>query len=130
LIESILYFGILPENLGLFRFVSVCFGLFWFVLEQFVSVDSLLQNTKTESFDVSIEPKQTEDQPKQFDREHILLFFNNLGLFRFVLKQFCLFQFFKYRFETPKQTKTNRKKAKHNQNRSCFGLFRFEQFFF
>jgi hypothetical protein len=30
---------------------------------------------ETESFDVSIEPKQTEDQPKQFDREHILLFF-------------------------------------------------------
>ncbi len=33
--------------------------------------------TKTESFDVSIEPKQTEDQPKQFDREHILLFFTD-----------------------------------------------------
>jgi hypothetical protein len=34
--------------------------------------------TKTEGFDVSLEPKQTEDQPiepKQFDREHILLFF-------------------------------------------------------
>ncbi len=30
--------------------------------------------TKTESFDVSIEPKQTEDQPKQFYWEHILLF--------------------------------------------------------
>ena len=30
--------------------------------------------TETESFDVSIEPKQTEDQPKQFYREHILLF--------------------------------------------------------
>jgi hypothetical protein len=30
--------------------------------------------TQTESFDVSIEPKQTEDQPKQFYREHILLF--------------------------------------------------------
>ncbi len=29
-------------------------------------------STETESFDVSIEPKQTEDQPKQFDREHIL----------------------------------------------------------
>ncbi len=29
--------------------------------------------TETEIFDVSIEPKQTEDQPKQFDREHILL---------------------------------------------------------
>ncbi len=25
--------------------------------------------TETENFDVSIEPKQTEDQPKQFDRE-------------------------------------------------------------
>jgi hypothetical protein len=31
--------------------------------------------TETESFDVSIELKQTEDQPKLFDREHILLFF-------------------------------------------------------
>ncbi len=30
--------------------------------------------TETESFDVSIGPKQTEDQPKQFYREHILLF--------------------------------------------------------
>ncbi len=28
--------------------------------------------TQTESFDVSIEPKQTEDLPKQFEREHIL----------------------------------------------------------
>jgi hypothetical protein len=40
-------------------------------------------NTETESFDVSIEPKQTEDQPKQFDREHILrIFTENLGFFR------------------------------------------------
>jgi hypothetical protein len=31
--------------------------------------------TETESFDVSIEPKQTEDQPKQFDIEHLLVFF-------------------------------------------------------
>jgi hypothetical protein len=28
--------------------------------------------TKTESFDVSIEPKQTEDQPKQFKSEYVL----------------------------------------------------------
>jgi hypothetical protein len=27
---------------------------------------------ETESFDVSIEPKQTEDQPKQFKREYVL----------------------------------------------------------
>jgi hypothetical protein len=31
--------------------------------------------TETESFQVSIEPKQTEDQPKQFDREDIKVFF-------------------------------------------------------
>jgi hypothetical protein len=34
--------------------------------------------TETGSFDVSIEPKQTEDQPKQFDREYILLFFHKI----------------------------------------------------
>ncbi len=40
--------------------------------------------TETESFDVSIEPKQTKDQRKQFDRKHNLLFFTeNLGFFRF-----------------------------------------------
>ncbi len=31
--------------------------------------------TETESFNVSNEPKQTGEQPKKFDREHILLFF-------------------------------------------------------
>jgi hypothetical protein len=52
------------------RVVSFCFGLFrnsLFRLFRF--------HTEKESFDVSIEPKQTEDQPKQFDREHILVFF-------------------------------------------------------
>jgi hypothetical protein len=48
--------------------------LFWFLSKQLY--------TETESFDVSIEPKQTEDQPKQFDREHILVFFRK---FRVVL---------------------------------------------
>jgi hypothetical protein len=39
--------------------------------------------TEIESFDVSIEPKQTEDQLNQFDREHGLLFFTeNLGFFQ------------------------------------------------
>jgi hypothetical protein len=37
----------------------------------FFSVVSL---TETERFGVSIEPKQTEEQPKQFDRELILVF--------------------------------------------------------
>jgi hypothetical protein len=34
--------------------------------------------TKTASFGVSIKPKQTEDQPKQFEREHILVFFRKI----------------------------------------------------
>ncbi len=45
--------------------------------------------TETESFGVSIEPKQTEEQPKQFDIEHVLVFFRKFrdvsvcfGLFR------------------------------------------------
>ena len=39
--------------------------------------------TETESFDVSIEPKQTKDKQKQFDREHILQFCTeNLWFFR------------------------------------------------
>jgi hypothetical protein len=42
--------------------------------------------TEMERFGVSIEPKQTEEQPKQFDRDHNLVFFSeNLGLFQFVL---------------------------------------------
>ncbi len=44
--------------------------------------------TETESFGVSLEPKQTEEQPKQFDREHILVLFQKIfgcfGLFWFV----------------------------------------------
>jgi hypothetical protein len=59
--EHIFFFS--QENLGLFRFV----------LKQFASVFCFYM--ETESFDVSIESKQTEDQPKQFDREHIFVFF-------------------------------------------------------
>jgi hypothetical protein len=47
--------------------------------------------TKKESFDVSIEPKQIEDQLNQFVREHGLLFFTeNLGFFQ----SFSVFSFF------------------------------------
>ncbi len=55
--------------------------MFWFGSKQFVSVVSLLY--RTESFDVSIEPKQTEDQAKQLERESIFCYFSeNFGLFR------------------------------------------------
>jgi hypothetical protein len=51
--------------------------------------------TETESFNVLIEPKQTEDQPKQFDREHTMLFFTeNLGFSRFFPVFFGFFVFF------------------------------------
>ncbi len=54
--------------------------------------------TETESFGVSIEPKQTEDQPKQFDREHKLVFFHNIlcsfKLFWFILVCFGSFEFY------------------------------------
>ncbi len=65
--------------------------------------------TETESFDVSIEPKQKKDQPK---REHILQFFTeNLWFFRFfrffsrffrfVSKQFVsVFRLFRFNTET------------------------------
>jgi hypothetical protein len=45
--------------------------------------------TETESFGVSIELKQTEEQPKQCDREHILVFFRK---FRVVSVCFGLFR--------------------------------------
>jgi hypothetical protein len=52
--------------------------------------------TETESFGVSIEPKETEDQPKQFDREHILKIFQQIlccfMLFRFVSVRFVCFE--------------------------------------
>jgi hypothetical protein len=63
--------------------------------------------TETESFAVSIEPKQTGDQPKQFDREHILLFFTeNAEFFRFfsvfsrIFSVFSFFSVFSVCFET------------------------------
>jgi hypothetical protein len=60
-------------------FFSQNFGLFWFVLVCFETVCfGCFDSTETESFDVSIEPKQTEDQPKQFDREHTLVFFRKI----------------------------------------------------
>jgi hypothetical protein len=65
-----LFWYFFPENLGFFWFVSVCFGLFQNSLYRLFCF-----YTKTESFDVLIEPKQAEDKPKQFDREHILVFF-------------------------------------------------------
>jgi hypothetical protein len=55
--------------------------------------------TETESFDVSIEPKQTKDQPKQFDKEHILQFFyRKFMVFSFFSVFFLVFSVFSFFF--------------------------------
>ncbi len=81
--EHILLF--FTENLGFPDF----FHFFRFFFGPLVSF-----YTETKSFDVSIEPKQIEDPPKQFKREYIWVFFRQFRDFRFVTKQFCLFQLF------------------------------------
>jgi hypothetical protein len=56
-------------------------------------------------------------------------FSKNFGLFRFVTKQICFFRLFRYRLETPKQTKifsfwfheTNRNKRETDLVSVCFG---------
>ncbi len=68
------------ESIFWYFFHKIKGCLFWFVLKLFVLV--VWFNTETESFDVSIEPKLTEDHLKQFDREHILVIFTE---FRVVL---------------------------------------------
>jgi hypothetical protein len=58
----------------------VFFGLFQNSLFRFFRF-----YTETESFDISIKPKQTKDPPKQVKREYIWVFKKKkLGLFRFV----------------------------------------------
>ncbi len=68
LIESIFCY-LFTENLGFFRFFRF-FGLFWNSLFRFSRFYA-----ETESVDILIEPKQTEDPPKQFKRESIWVFF-------------------------------------------------------
>jgi hypothetical protein len=75
--------------------------------------------TETEIFDVSTEPKQTEDQPKQFDREHISVFLEEIKefsvFFRFVLVCFeivcpgCFASIPKQRVSMFRLTETNRR---------------------
>jgi hypothetical protein len=115
------------ENVGFFRF----FFSFFFSLFRFISFFSVFSVCfKTVCFGcfasipkqrVSIEPKQTEDPHPNSLKESIFgNFSENLGLFRFVTKQICLFRLFQYRlkhrnkpkfflFGFTKQTETNTK---------------------
>jgi hypothetical protein len=109
------------EHIWVFFRKCRVFPFFWFfrfVSKQFVSVVSLLYQNR----DVSIEPKQTEDQPKQFEREHIWVFFWKFRVVLFCFKTVLFISVVSILVETPNKPK----QTKHNQNRSCFGLFRFK----
>ncbi len=77
---------------------------------------------------------------QEYDRQRTLgkymidFFSEHSGLFRFVLKQFCLFRLFRYRFETPKQTKFFFGFTKQPETNAKQILFRFvsvrTEFFF
>jgi hypothetical protein len=58
--------------------------------------------TETKSFGVSIEPKQTEEQSKQCDREHIWYFFRKVRIVSvcFGLLRNSLFRLFQFNTET------------------------------
>ncbi len=103
----------------MFRFVLVCF-------KTVCSVVSVLYRNR----------KFRLKRNKQKTNQNSLIvsifryFSENLGLFRFASKQFCLFQMFRYRFEIPKQTeifccwfhKTNQNTTKTDLVSVCFGL--------
>ncbi len=106
------------ENLGFFRFFPFIFGFFQLVSKQFVSVVSLLYRN---SF-----------------KESIFEYFSeNLGLCRFVSVCYETVLYVSIVSIQVRNTETNRifqflvsrNKPKQTQNRSCFGLFRFESKF-
>ncbi len=114
---------------------SVCFSCFNTGLKH--------RNKPSKKFG-SFAKKQTEKQPKQIEFWFVLVWTENKNyrfrgspnrerffwrFFRFVLRKFCLFRLFRYRSETPKQTKkkvfwfceTNRKSTETDWVSVCFG---------
>ncbi len=97
-------------------FVTVCFG---------VSVVSLLYQNREFRLIRNIQ----KTHPNSLKKSIFGYFSENVGLFRFVTKQFCLFRLFRYRFETLKQTETfchwfhetNRNKRETDLLSVCFG---------
>ncbi len=88
--EHILLF--FTENVGFFWFFFFVFFLVCFETVCFGCFASIQKQR------VLIEPKQTEDPPKQFKREYIWEFFRKFRVvsvcFLFVTKQICLFRLF------------------------------------
>jgi hypothetical protein len=103
------------ENVGFFRFLKFFFRFFRFVSKQFVSVVLLLYRNR----EFRLNQNKQKTHPNSLKESIFGNFSENLGLFRFVTKQICLFWLFPNRFETPKQIeifsfwfhKTNRNKS-------------------
>ncbi len=97
-------------------FEIVCFGCFASIPKQIVSMFRLNWNKQ-------------KTHPNSLKESIFGYFSENVGLFWFVTKQFCLFRLFLCRFETPKQTeifsfwfhKTNRNNRKTDFVSVCFG---------
>jgi hypothetical protein len=83
--------------------------------------------TKTKNFSVSIEPKQTEEQPKQCDREHILVFFSEnldgFGLFLVCFQRVCFGSFGSIPKQRDSMFRLNRDKQKTNRNSLIESMF-------
>ncbi len=107
---------------------NICIGCFASIPKQRVSMFRLNRNKQKTNGNNLI--------------ESIFWYFSeNLRFFRYVLKQFCLFRLFRYRFETPKQAETNRnllllvslnKPTNRNTTETDlggFGLLRLEPYF-
>ncbi len=97
-------------------FETICFGCFASIPKQRDSMFRLNRNKQ-------------KTRPNRLKECTFGYFYENLGLFRFVMKQICLFRLFRYRFETPKQTEifcfwfqeSNRNKRKTDLVSVCFG---------
>ncbi len=83
---------------GFFSVFSVCFETVCFG----VSIVSLLYQNR----EFWLIRNKQKTHPNSLKESIFGYFSENSGLFRFVMKQFCLFRLFRYRFETPKQTET------------------------
>ncbi len=124
--EHILLF--FTENLGFsrffFSFFSFFFGLFW---NSCFGCFASIPKQRVSMFRLNRNKQKTHQNSL---KESIFGYFSkNLGLFRFVTKQICLFRLFRYRFETPKQIEffsfwfqePNRNKRETDLVSVCFG---------
>jgi hypothetical protein len=101
-------------------FFRVVLVLFRFVSKQFVSV-VLNSIPKQQVLMFQLNRNKQKTNQNSVIESIFRYFTENLGLFGFDSKQFCVLQLFRYRSETPKQSENfSFWFQKTNRNRSCF----------